>query len=112
MVNSRKDGQNAVDSIKYPPMGKLGVGLARAQGYGLGFEKYVKKSNAETKVIAQIEHIDAIKNLEEILSVDDIDGTFIGPYDLSGSMGKPGEYDDPDVEEVLKEYEDISKEGW
>jgi len=108
MVNSKEDAQAAVNAVKYPPIGKRGVGLARAQGYGFGFEEYVKKANATIKIVVQIEHIDAINNLKEILSVDGIDGTFIGPYDLSGSMGKPGHYDDPDVKEVLRQYETIS----
>jgi len=109
MVSSKSDAENAVQAVKYPPLGSRGVGLARAQGYGFDFESYAKKINKETKIIAQIEHIDAIKNLESILKVPGIDGTIIGPYDLSGSMGKPGKYKDADVAEVLKKYEDISK---
>ncbi len=110
MVNSAEDAKNAVDAVKYPPQGKRGVGLARAQGYGFDFVSYAEKTNNETKIIAQIEHIDAISNLEEILDNKDLDGTIIGPFDLSGSMGKPGKYNDPDVKEVLKKYEDVSKQ--
>jgi|TARA_Y100000310_G_C20657052_1_gene802513 2-dehydro-3-deoxyglucarate aldolase len=109
MVNSGKDARKAVNAVKYPPVGRRGVGLARAQGYGFDFEDYSKTVNSETKVIAQIEHVDAINNLEEILLVDGIDGTIIGPYDLSGSLGKPGKYDDLDVKDVLSNYEKISK---
>ena len=109
MVNSKKDALQAVNSVKYPPQGNRGVGLARAQNYGFNFEEYAKNINSQINVIAQIEHIDAIANLEEILSVDGIDGTIIGPYDLSGSMGKPGQYDDDDVKEILSKYETISK---
>lgn len=108
-VNSKQDAVNAVASVRYPPLGKRGVGLARAQNYGFGFEKYRDSSAMEIKVIAQIEHIDAIKNLEEIINTDGIDGTFIGPYDLSGSMGKPGEYDQPDVKDAISTYEKIAK---
>jgi len=110
MVKSKADAIKAVNAVKYPPMGTRGVGLARAQGYGFDFEKYQATVNQETKVIAQIEHIDAINNLPEILKVDGINGTIIGPYDLSGSMGKPGKYNDSDVQKVLKKYEDISKD--
>ena len=60
-------------------------------------------------VIAQIEHIDGIKNLEEIISVPGIDGTIIGPYDLSGSMGMPGEFEKPVVKEALAKYIEICK---
>ena len=109
MINSKEDAQRAVDAVKYPPVGTRGVGLARAQGYGFSFEEYSKRVNDETTVIAQIEHIDAVNHLQEILSVDGVDGTIIGPYDLSGSLGKPGMYDDPEVCKVLKRYEEISK---
>ncbi len=109
MVNTRKDAENAVAYAKYPPKGNRGVGLARAQKYGLSFEEYASTINDQIKIIAQIEHIDAIKNLEEILSVKGIDGTIIGPYDLSGSMGKPGQYNEPDVQQVLEKYKAISR---
>lgn len=109
MVCSRADAIKAVDAVKYPPVGKRGVGLARAQQYGFGFEEYASGVNTKTKIIAQIEHIDAIKNLEAILSVEGIDGTIIGPYDLSGSLGKPGRYDDEDVKQAIREYEKVAK---
>ena len=109
MVNSRDEAQKAIEAVKFPPMGKRGVGLARAQNYGFGFEEYKNNKANDIKLIVQIEHINAVKNLEEILELDGIDGTFIGPYDLSGSMGKPGQYNDTDVKEVLERYENIAK---
>lgn len=109
MVNSREDAIRAVEAVKYPPIGKRGVGLARAQKYGFGFEDYAARINDDSTVIVQIEHIDAIENLEQILDVDGVDGTIVGPYDLSGSMGKPGRYDEPDVKQALERYEDISR---
>lgn len=109
MVCSKDDAIQAVDYAKYPPIGKRGVGLARAQQYGTGFEAYKKWVAEDLVVIAQIEHIKGIKNLEEIISVDGIDGTIIGPYDLSGSMGMPGEFEQPVVKEALKRYIDICK---
>jgi len=108
MVNTRKDAEKAIQSIKYPPIGKRGVGLARAQNYGFGFENYKNSVADDIKVIVQIEHIDGVKNLDEILSLKYIDGSFIGPYDLSGSMGKPGKYNDNDVKDVIKKYELIA----
>lgn len=109
MVNSKEDALQAVNHVKYPPKGKRGVGLARAQKYGIGFEEYKKKLNDEIVVIAQVEHIDSVNNLEEILSVDGIDGIIIGPYDLSGSMGKPGQFNDTDVKQAIKKVEEICK---
>jgi len=106
MVNTKEEALKAIDAVKYPPKGKRGVGLARAQKYGFGFEDYKDNFASNIKLIVQIEHIDAINNLEEILSLEEIDGTFIGPYDLSGSIGNPGKYDDDDVKEVLHRYEE------
>ena len=109
MVCSQEDAIQAVNYAKYPPIGKRGVGLARAQQYGLQFDEYKKWVADGLVVIAQIEHIDGINNLEEIISVDGIDGTIIGPYDLSGSMGMPGEFEKPVVKEALKRYIDVCK---
>lgn len=109
MVNSAEDAQRAVDAVKYPPKGKRGVGLARAQKYGFGFEEYRDTIIDQIKIIVQIEHIDAIKNLDTILSVEGVDGTIIGPYDLSASMGKPGQFDDTEVKEALAVYESKTK---
>lgn len=109
MVNSRDEAIKAVNAVRYPPFGTRGVGLARAQKYGFGFDEYKDNIAKNIKLIVQIEHIDAIKNLEEIIEVDGVDGTFIGPYDLSGSMGKPGKFDDADVKEALLKYEAIAK---
>ncbi len=106
MVNTKAEAEWAVAMTKYPPMGTRGVGLARAQGYGVDFDAYVKNANRDTLVIVQIEHIDAVNNIDEILSVPGIDGTFIGPYDLSMSLGIPGQLTHPKVvvakEKVLK----------
>tara|TARA_Y100000991_G_C21959987_1_gene343983 strand:- start:776 stop:1510 length:735 start_codon:yes stop_codon:yes gene_type:complete len=109
MVNNKEDAIKAINSVKYPPNGNRGVGLARAQDYGFGFDDYKNNIADNIKLIVQIEHIDAINNLEEILSLDGIDGTFIGPYDLSGSMGKPGKYNDDDVKSVIRNYEITAK---
>ena len=101
MVKTKEDAQMAVDFVQYPPIGKRGVGLYRAQGYGTKFEEYKKWVKEEAIIIAQIEHIEAVNNIEDILSIDGIDGTIVGPYDLSGSMGIPGEYYRKDVQEAI-----------
>jgi 2-keto-3-deoxy-L-rhamnonate aldolase RhmA len=108
-VSSKEEAIKAVNAVKYPPLGTRGVGLARAQSYGFDFENYRDNKTKDIKLIVQIEHINAVKELESIINVDGIDGTFIGPYDLSGSMGKPGQYDDEDVKKVLNDYETIAK---
>ena len=97
MVNTAADAELAVKAIKYPPLGFRGVGLARAQAYGQQFERYVERANEDSLLIVQIEHIDAVRNIDAICAVPGIDGTYIGPYDLSMSLGIPGQLDHPDV---------------
>jgi len=97
MVNDAEQARNAVAWSKYPPRGRRGVGLARAQGYGLDFADYMASANDNTALIIQAEHIDAVDNIEAIVEVEGIDAVFIGPYDLSASMGKTGAVDDPEV---------------
>lgn len=109
MVKNANEARFAVASVRYPPQGIRGVGLSRAQGYGISFEKYRQWLDQESIVIVIIEHIDAIENLEEILSVEGIDATMLGPYDLSGSMGYPGEFERKDVQACIKRYMQVSQ---
>lgn len=108
MVKTDTEAQRAVNAVKYPPMGNRGVGLARAQGYGADFEKYKQWINDGSQVIVQIEHIDAIDHLEGIFSVHGVNGYIVGPYDLSGSMGKPGQFDDEDVKQAILKIKTIA----
>ena len=107
MVNSQEDAQRAVEATYYPPVGTRGVGLFRAQNYGLGFKEYEEWARNESIVIVQIEHIKAVENLEDILSVEGVDGFIIGPYDLSGSLRLPGNFDHPSVLAALDEVERV-----
>jgi len=115
MVNTKADAERAVSFIKYPPSGKRGVGLFRAQGYGMEFEEYKNWLEKESICIVQIEHLKGVENLSEILSVDGVDGFIIGPYDLSGSVGCPGNFKDSKVvklmEEVTRFVNNSSKPG-
>ena len=96
MVNSAKDAESAVAAVKYPPAGQRSFGLARAQRYGTAFREYLEWQDKNTIVVVQIEHIDAVNNIEAILAVPGVDAFFVGPYDLSGSLGVPGQFDHPD----------------
>ncbi len=109
MVNTAEEARRAVSSVRYPPEGTRGVGLARAQGYGNSFETYFDRSNKEIIVIVQVEHIDAVNNLEAILAVDGVDGYFIGPYDLSCSLGIPGQFEHPLMKEALLKIHKIGQ---
>lgn len=110
MIKNAEEARKAVSYCKYPPFGKRGVGLSRAQHYGIGFDSYKKWVENESVVIVQIEHIEGVKNLAEILDVEGVDGIIVGPYDLSASMGKPGMFNDEDVKEVLKEIDGVTIE--
>ena len=111
MVKTGAEMQRAVDAMYYPPVGMRGVGLARAQEYGggIGLNGYIEKLNNEAVCIAQIEHIDAVNNLEDILSVKGVDGYFLGPYDLSASMGLAGQIDHPDVQAAMNKVCETAK---
>lgn len=101
MVKSAADARAAVQAVYYPPRGQRGVGLARAQGYGARFQQYRGWLENNAVIVVMIEHVDAVKAIDEILAVDGIDAYIIGPYDLSGSMGRPGELDHPDVQSAI-----------
>ena len=76
-----------------------------AQNYGMNFESYKKWSDTNTVVIVQIEHIEAVGNIEEIMSVEGVDAFIVGPYDLSASIGFPGNFDHPEVKSALNKLQ-------
>jgi len=105
MVNSHTDAERAVSAVYYPPRGQRGVGLARAQRYGTKIEDYLAWLRDSAVIIVQVEHIEAVKNLETILAVEGVDGFMVGPYDLSGSLGVPGQFLHPSVVEALQKIQ-------
>lgn len=111
MINSAEDAEKLVSYAYYPPTGKRGVGLSRAQGYGDNFSQYLEWVENELTVIGQIEHIDAINNLESITKIDGIDALMIGPYDLSASMGHPGQFDRPEVKKAIEKFNVVCKQN-
>lgn len=108
MVNSRDDALAAVEAVHYPPLGSRGVGLARAQKYGADFEGYREWLKKESIVIVQVEHIESVNNLDKILSVEGVDGFLVGPYDLSGSLGIPGEFEHSEMIRAFNKIQEIS----
>lgn len=109
MVNTRADAERAVASLYYPPRGERGTGLARAQGYGSAFADYRAWLEREAVVIVMVEHITAVENLEAILAVDGIDGYIIGPYDLSASLGRPGDFDNPELADAIQRIRTVAR---
>ncbi len=104
MVKTAAEADAAVRHAKYPPRGVRGFGYSRANMHGVDFDEYIATANDEIAMIMQIEHKDAIGNLDAILEVDGVDGLFIGPLDLSGSMGLTGQMTHPDVVAALETY--------
>jgi 2-keto-3-deoxy-L-rhamnonate aldolase RhmA len=101
-VNSAADAARAVAAAKYPPLGVRSIGIARAQGYGLDVQGSLSRDNGETAVIAQTEHIEAARHIDAILAVSGVDAAFIGPFDLSASLNKPGRIADAEVQAAIE----------
>ena len=106
-VNTPEQAAAIVAAVKYPPIGTRGVGLSRAQGYADEFAEHYRWLNEESIVFVQIEHLEAVRNLESILRVPGVDGFFIGPYDLSASLGIPGDFTHPKMVEALGEVQRV-----
>lgn len=100
-TNTVDQVRSVVRYCRYSPQGNRGVGLSRATKFGLGLSEYVESANDNVAVIVQAEHIDAVENIEEIVKVEGVDAIFIGPYDLSASMGKLGKVTDPAVVQAI-----------
>jgi len=107
MVSTPEEVEQLISWCKYPPLGKRSFGIARGQGYGFDFNNYIKNWNELSSLIVQIESIQGVDNIEKILSYEEIDGAMIGPYDLSGSLGIPGQLDHPRVVKASKEVIDV-----
>ena len=110
MVNSKEDALAAVSAVKYPPTGQRSIGLARAQGYGARFSEYFDWQRDYSMVVVQIEHINAVNNLESILSVIGVDAYIVGPYDLSGSLGIPGQFEEPKFIDAMQTIRAVSED--
>lgn len=99
MVNTAEQAEVIVRNAKFPPLGQRGFNLrSRGLHYGLdGVGPSFSGANARTHLFPQIESMEAVRNLEAILSVEGLAGVFVGPGDLSASLGKPGAFADAEV---------------
>jgi 2-keto-3-deoxy-L-rhamnonate aldolase RhmA len=101
MIKTAEEVHRAVVSSKYPVEGQRSIGITRAQGYGFTFQQYAERANDELLIMIQIEHIDGIRNIDSILKTEGIGAIFIGPYDLSASMGLMGQPGHPEVRKAI-----------
>jgi 4-hydroxy-2-oxoheptanedioate aldolase len=99
MVNTAAEAQAVVGAAKYPPLGRRGLASVRASGYGVGMptREYIQMANEETLVVVQAETLQSMEHLGEIARVDQVDVVFVGPTDLSASMGFGGQPTHPQV---------------
>ena len=102
LVNSRSEAERAVAAAKYPPVGVRGFCYSRMNNWGSDFEEYAATANDSLAVIVMIETKQGVEHIDEIMNVEGVDGAFIGPYDMSGSYGVPGQTDSDVVRQACK----------
>ena len=117
-IKTADEVKKAVDYAKYPPVGQRGLGHAHKVGYGIDDivntgrpEDYLEWANENTLIFPQCETIEAVENIEGILAVDGVAGIFIGPYDLSISMGIPCQFDNPKFKAAVELVMDTCKKA-
>jgi len=102
-VATKRDAEKVVEYAKYHPIGDRGYSpFTRAGKYGLDAENHPERENERTLIVVIIEGVEGLENLKEIIEVPHIDVIFIGPYDLSQSLGIPGQVNDERVIEAVK----------
>ncbi len=106
MVRSAADAEALVRSVKYQPRGSRGLAAVRAAGYAqrIPLGDYIGQANAETLVVAHIETEDAVESLPQIVRIDGLDVAFLGPTDLSNSLGIPGQLQHPKFEATCRRF--------
>lgn len=109
MVSTEAQVDEIVGWTKYTPVGRRSYGIARGHGYGDQFSDYVTTWNDRSVVIIQIESIDGVENADALLAHPAIDGVMIGPYDLSGSLGVPGQLEHPSVRASVRQVIEVAR---
>ena len=108
MVKNAKQFQEVVNNASWPPSGNRGVGFSRANLFGKNFEKYIEEAQ-KPFLVAMIEHIDALDELDDILKINGLDAILIGPYDLSASMNLTSKFEDKKFLDVMQEINTKTK---
>jgi 2-keto-3-deoxy-L-rhamnonate aldolase RhmA len=100
-VETAAEAERAVDACTYRPHGRRGVAGYRAADYGANLQSYVESASEEILTIVQVESAAGVENVADIAAVDGVDALFIGPADLSASLGAFGEYDSEPVRSAV-----------
>ena len=108
MVETADQVRKLIDDMKFPPVGRRSYGVNRAHGYGFEFDSYITEWNDTSTLILQVESITGVENIDELLAFDEVDGVMVGPYDISGSLGVPGQINHPKVREAAKKVVEAS----
>lgn len=108
-VSSLSEVQQIARAALYPPRGERSVGIARAQGYGAHFASYLDSKSYS--ILVQIETAAGVRNAGEIIAHHAVDAVLIGPYDLSGSFGMPGQIDAPPVIEGIAAVQSLCRQS-
>ncbi|MEH6446866.1 MAG: aldolase/citrate lyase family protein, partial [Oceanospirillaceae bacterium] len=111
MVNTQQEAQAAVSASRYPPQGKRGIGPWRASNYYEDYVDYVAQANKKISIILQIEDVDALSQLDQILEVPGFDAVFIGPADLTASLGLFPNTEHSQVEQTINEIVQACKKA-
>ncbi|GAA0181288.1 4-hydroxy-2-oxoheptanedioate aldolase [Clostridium sediminicola] len=105
-VSTKEEAESAVKACKYPPAGVRGVaGSPRAEGFGYNIMNYMNHADDEVMLMTAVETPIAVENIEELVSVEGLDGIFIGPMDLATSMGHFCDPKHPEVQEAIAKIE-------
>lgn len=111
-INTAEEARLAVASCRYPPEGIRGFAPIRASRYGaMDGEQYLELSKTEPWVVVQIEHVDAVTNMEDIIAVEGVDTVVIGAFDLSGSIGLLSQIRHPKVMELCDKAAEICRKA-
>jgi len=108
MIKNADQLRKVRDATRWPPSGNRGVAFSRANLFGKNFNEYIKEAK-QPLLIAMIEHIDAINELDDILKVDGLDAILIGPYDLSASMNLTAQFDHPEFSKAIRDIKNKSE---
>jgi len=111
-IETADDAARAVSYLRYPPQGVRGVASSpRATGFGTNFDDYFAAANRNLLTITQIETARAVQNAKQIAAVDGVDVLFVGPMDLSLSVGMPDRFEDSDYRAILARVASIARDG-
>lgn len=109
MVETPEQVQALIRDVKYPPVGRRTYGVNRAQAYGFDFDEYIQNWNKTSTFMLQVESVKGVENIEQLLAFDEVDGVMVGPLDISGSLGVPGQTTHPLVIEASRKVIEACK---